>query len=466
MKAISASAPVAVALYASSALASALPAALYHPLYARATSLPPVTVKGNAFFAGSDRFYVRGVDYQPGGSSDAEDPIADLEVCKRDVAKFAQLKINTIRIYTVDNSKSHQECMDLLAQSGIYLALDVNTPKYSIRQDKPAQSYNSVYLQNIFATIDEFSKYSNTLLFFSGNEVINDVPTSAAAPYVKAVTRDIKQYIGNRKIRPIPVGYSAADIDDNRLETAHYMNCGTDDERSDFFAFNDYSWCAPSTYTRSTWEEKVEAFSDYSIPIFLSEYGCIKTDRTFEEIATLYSTQMTPVYSGGLVYEYSKEGDATQQKYGLVDLSGGKAEELDDFSTLETALAKTPAPKGDGGYKPNGSASKCPSKSSTWLVSGEGLPAMPPKASQYFKNGAGEGVGLTGTGSQEVGAESPGTASAGSGKPTASGTSSGSGSSNSSSGAAAALRVPEISFAPMMCGLVVFFSSLIGATLL
>jgi hypothetical protein len=27
---------------------------------------PQVTVRGNAFFAGGERFYVRGVDYQPG----------------------------------------------------------------------------------------------------------------------------------------------------------------------------------------------------------------------------------------------------------------------------------------------------------------------------------------------------------------------------------------------------------------
>jgi len=30
--------------------------------------LPPVTVKGNAFFANNQRFYVRGVAYQPGTS--------------------------------------------------------------------------------------------------------------------------------------------------------------------------------------------------------------------------------------------------------------------------------------------------------------------------------------------------------------------------------------------------------------
>ena len=419
-----------------------------------------------AFFAGGNRFYIRGVDYQPGGSSDAADPLADTDICKRDIAEFQKLKINTVRIYTVDNSKSHDDCMNMLAQAGIYLALDVNTPHYSLRQDKPAQSYNSIYLQSVFSTIDQFAKYSNTLLFFSGNEVINDVKTSEAAPYVKAVTRDMKQYIGNRKYRPIPVGYSAADIDDNRLETAHYMNCGTDDERSDFFAFNDYSWCDPSSFTTSTWGDKVKAFSDYSIPIFLSEYGCTKTTRKFGEVSTLYSDKMTAVYSGGLVYEYSKEGDSIQEKFGLVDVSGGKTDERPDFSTLQQAFSKAAPPNGDGGYKPSGQASKCPPKSNTWLVSGDGLPAMPPKAANFFKNGAGKGPGLSGGGSQDAGAESTGTASAGSGSPTATGTSSSSSGKSSSSSAASSLRIPEMSLGPMVCGMVVFFSTLLGATLL
>ena len=349
--------------------------------------------------------------------------------------------------------------MNALAAAGIYLALDVNTPKYSINQASPANSYNAEYLQSIFATIDAFQGYSNTLLFFSGNEDINSVSTTAAAPYVKAVTRDMKQYIGNRKYRPIPVGYSAADIDDNRVETAHYMNCGTDDERSDFFAFNDYSWCDPSSFSTSTWQQKVQAFSNYSIPIFLSEYGCVKTTRKFQEVGTLYGSQMTPVYSGGLVYEYSKEGSsAPQSLYGLVDVSGSSTNELNDFASLQSAFSSTPLPTDDGGYKSTGSASTCPSKSSTWLVSGDALPAMPPQASQYFKSGAGKGPGLAGPGSQDAGPGSTGTATAGSGAPTASG----SGTSKSIAGG----RPADFSFGPVVCGLVVMVSSFLGATLL
>lgn len=450
-------ASIAVAIGATTAFAGALAP--------RASSLPKVTVKGNAFFAGSERFYIRGVDYQPGGASDAADPIADVTVCKRDIVEFKKLGINTVRVYTIDNSKDHTECMKELADAGIYLALDINTPHYSIRRDKPAPSYNSVYLQNVFATIDAFQKYDNTLLFFTGNELINNVPTSNTAPYVKAVTRDVKQYIGNRGYRKIPVGYSAADINDNRIEAAHYFNCGTDDERSDFFAFNDYSWCDPSTYAEA-WKPKVDALSNYSIPVFLSEFGCVDTvtGRKFGEIPSLYK-DATPVYSGGLLYEYTKEGDAKQQRFGLVDVKDSSSvTELPQFALFQNALKANPAPSGDGGYKSNGKPSTCPARSATWLVDGDGLPAMPPKAKAFFKNGAGAGVGLAGSGSQDVGAESTGTATPGSGAVTATGSSSSATSSGKS--AASGLRAPDFTVMPLVCGFVVLASSLLGGAIL
>ena len=48
-------------------------------------ALPAVTVKGNAFFAGNQRFFIRGIDYQPGGESQSADPLADLNSCSRDI---------------------------------------------------------------------------------------------------------------------------------------------------------------------------------------------------------------------------------------------------------------------------------------------------------------------------------------------------------------------------------------------
>ena len=203
-----------------------------------------------------------------GGSSQIADPIADSAGCARDIKEFTKLGINTVRVYSVDNTANHDSCMNALAAAGIYLVLDVNNPSFSLNRDDPGPSYNDVYLQSVFATIDAFANYTNTLAFFSGNEVINSTtPSTNAAPYVKAVTRDMRQYIKNRGYRAIPVGYSAADVEQNRYDLAQYMNCGTDDERSDFFAFNDYSWCDPSTYPTSGWSQKVALFGNYSIPI-------------------------------------------------------------------------------------------------------------------------------------------------------------------------------------------------------
>jgi len=62
-------------------------AAAFTAMEAVAASLPAVSIKGNAFFAGNNRFYIRGVDYQPGGSSDPVDPLADTNTCKRDIAE-------------------------------------------------------------------------------------------------------------------------------------------------------------------------------------------------------------------------------------------------------------------------------------------------------------------------------------------------------------------------------------------
>ncbi|XDG04379.1 hypothetical protein ABKA04_003994 [Annulohypoxylon sp. FPYF3050] len=412
------------------ALASALAAAgMVHAgptptepeLPKRADSLPTVTASGNAFWAGDKRFYVRGIDYQPGGSSANIDPLADTNICNRDIAKFKQLGVNTVRVYSVDNSADHKDCMQALNDAGIYLVLDVNNPMYSINRDKPGPSYNDVYLQSVFATIDEFAKYDNTLAFFSGNEVINDKPESVkAAPYVKATTRDMRQYIGSQKYRKIPVGYSAADVSQNRMQTAQYFNCGTEDERSDFFAFNDYSWCSPSSFEQSGWDQKVKNFTGYGIPIFLSEWGCITNGRTFEELSALMSDQMSAVYSGGLMYEYSREGNG----YGIVELSGNSdtVKEETEFSAFQSALSKYPAPTGDGGFTSTTASVACPTVDDTWDLDSWGasaLPAIPTGAVKFMTEGAGTGPGLKGDGSQNAGGTSTGTATPGSGSVTA-----------------------------------------------
>lgn len=432
--------------------ASPSPSKTLPKLAERASSLPTVTASGNAFWAGKTRFYVRGIDYQPGGSSDAADPLADTDICSRDIKEFAKLGVNTVRVYITDNSKNHDTCMNALAAAGIYVIIDANNPLYSINRENPGPSYNTPYLQSVFATIDAFANYTNTLAFFSGNEVINSTAESTlSAPYVKAVTRDMRQYITERGYRKIPVGYSAADVSQNRMQLADYMNCGSDDERSDFFAFNDYSWCN-TDFKTSGWDEKVKNFTGYGLPIFLSEYGCITNGRDFGEIAALMNSEMTSVYSGGLMYEYALEAN----KFGIASISGSSVSELPQFSKFASALSKNPAPTGDGGFTSTTNTQACPTSDAGWLVSNTLLPAIPTGALAYMKSGAGDGPGLTGDGSQNSGETSTGYASPGSGSATATST---------SQNAGPTLMGP-MDKSPLVVSLVVFMCTLAGALIL
>jgi hypothetical protein len=170
----------------------------------------------------------------------------------------------------------------------------------------------------------------------------------------------------------------------------------------------------------------------------MSEYGCITNNRTFEEVAALYSPEMTSVFSGGLVYEYSEEGN----NYGLVTINGNTATPNDQFTYLETAYKNTPNPTGLGGAKTSSPASNCPPESAQWQVANDDLPAIPAPAAAYMKSGAGKGPGLSGPGSQAAGTtenESTGTASAGSGTVTE--TASASSGTSTSTAKSAAARV-------------------------
>lgn len=170
-----------------------------------------------------------------------------------------------------------------------------------------------------------------------GNEIINDVSTGQDnPPIIRAVQRDLKNYIANNAPRQIPVGYSAADVREVLEDTWAYLQCqigsGTDMSRSDFFGLNSYSWCGDSSsFQISGYDVLVETFSNTTIPVFFSEYGCNDPQpRYFDEVPALYGPQMTTL-SGGLVYEWTQE----ESDYGIINVySNGSAELRPDYDVL------------------------------------------------------------------------------------------------------------------------------------
>lgn len=234
--------------------------------------------------------------------------------------------------------------MSIYNAAGTYVILDVNSPLggESISRYDPESSYNEYYLNRVFGLVDAFQGYPNLLGFFAGNEVVNDAQSAQVSPpYMRAVIRDLKDYIKAHSSRPIPVGYSAADDTSLRQAMWEYLQCGGQDgdtSRADFYGLNSYQWCSGrDDWSTSGYGNLLSTFETTKIPVFLSEYGCnVNLPRTFDEVTEGVYGGLASTFSGGLVYEYFEEPN----NYGLVEVGNdGSVRLLQDFENLKSAYA-------------------------------------------------------------------------------------------------------------------------------
>ncbi|KAJ9055926.1 40S ribosomal protein S27 [Entomophthora muscae] len=319
-----------------------------------------------------DQFYMKGVAYQP-RESGLHDPLNSTD-CKRDAKLLKELGANTIRVYETYPWLDHTICMQEFEEKGIYVVFDLAIPEISINREQP--HYDTDIFVHFKQKVDAFSGFSNTLAFLAGNEVTNDAKTTPASAHIKAALRDIKKYVST-KSRVIPVGYADNDDPDIRKNIQDYFNCGDDSDRADFYGINIYSWCGKSSFKESAFDQRTNELKDYDRPVILSEYGCNKGKRLFDEIKSLYGKDMQDVFSGGLVYEYSQETN----NYGLVEIKGSKATPLEDYETVKTQFAGVD-PKGVSmsSYTSRNKKRQCPKvEEGKWLASSK-LPLTPSEA--------------------------------------------------------------------------------------
>jgi len=367
--------------------------------------VPPLEAKNNYFVnpKTGNKFQIVGMAYQPGGSAGYKpeqgiDPLSDPEVCLRDAALMQLLGMNTIRVYNLDPKLNHDECVSIFNAGGMYMLIDVNSPKVgeALTSEKVWESYYASYLERTFAIVEAFKDYPNTLAFFSGNEVI-DKPENGESvpPYIRSVTRDLKNYVKNHAKRPIPVGYSAADVRKILYDSWNYLQCamdGDDDDMSkaDLFALNSYSWCGESTFKESGFDTLVDGFKNTSVPVFFSEYGCnTPSPRVWGEVHSIYGPDMTDVFSGGVVYEYTQE----KNNYGLVEFNDdGSVSMLEDFTALAEQLGKIDFKAVQSQKPPSGPFPKAPACSSKLITTKNfatnfTIPAVPPGAQKLIDDG-------------------------------------------------------------------------------
>ncbi|KIJ68813.1 carbohydrate-binding module family 43 protein [Hydnomerulius pinastri MD-312] len=336
--------------------------ALAGSLLSSVQAIQTVTRSGRYLYtADGNRFYIKGIAYQEQGQVVADpnnpflepstyiDPLANGTACQRDLPYLQQLGVNAIRAYSVDSTQNHDTCMQLFSNAGIYTIIDLSLPvNGSIDRDAP--SWSTDLLDLYVETINTFSKYDNVLAYNVGNEVVIAANGTGAATFVKAAARDTKAYLNSIKSSAL-VGYASIDGDASWLSPlANYLSCDASGANSgataiDLYGLNNYEWCGDSTFQASYAGTETE-FASYNIPAYFSEFGCITSPpRLFTEVGALLSSQMSPVWSGGIAFSYFPATSA-QGQFGMVTISadGSTVTTSSDFNNLKTQYGQASPP--------------------------------------------------------------------------------------------------------------------------
>ncbi|KAK8855094.1 Glucanosyltransferase-domain-containing protein [Apiospora arundinis] len=329
----------------------------------------PVSVRGRYLWRNEERFIIKGAVYQNNyirattapqeqnvkglftRSSPPSDPIADdqLEVLSCSIPLLLELGINTLLIYSIDNTKSHDVAMDMLAKAGIYVIAGLSTPQKSVNRAAPFDSYTPDLLQHYFATVDRMAVYPNTLGVVAANEVLQHAGHTVGAPVIRALVRDVKRYMAlhvaeagasaaGEPYRVLPVGVISNGMSSIFYNEFRYFTGGNPEEAVDFFSWNEWSWVGQSSMQVSGWNRLVESFENAHVPVFFAEYGTTSgesTPRKFYETSAIYSPEMTRIFSGACVYEFFEGSN----RYGLaVVRADGTIEKLRAFDNLKGRL--------------------------------------------------------------------------------------------------------------------------------
>ncbi|KAJ5958070.1 Glycoside hydrolase superfamily [Penicillium vulpinum] len=325
-------------------------------------SLPIISVAGNGLLRVGHRFQIKGVVYvEKASGSTPIDVLADSRAsqCAVDAPIIKALGANTINVFYTDATQSHDKCMQIFQDNGIYVMTNMAIQKDSTLldltgMDASSNIANSTWQMDVFkqyaAILDSMAGYSNLLALLVGNNIITGAsitdkgPTVDLAPYLKAAARDMKAYAAARQYRPIPIGY-ATDSDYTYIQAlGEYLVCGgKSDEAIDFYSVNQYSWCGKSSIITSGYDGLTSKLEGLGVPMFFSEDGCNSpAPRLFEDQSAVFGSNMSSVWSGAIIYEWRQE----ESKYGLVSYTTSGVSTpttLADYNVLKSQWANVTA---------------------------------------------------------------------------------------------------------------------------
>ncbi|OQR98217.1 1,3-beta-glucanosyltransferase [Achlya hypogyna] len=303
----------------------------------------PLIIKGYKFFdsvTGAE-FRIKGISYSPrantGKNFNAEsiDWATDENepVWRPQLAQLKALGVNTVRLYAVDPTKSHDKFMCEVSKLGMYVFVGMSAvcPGCYIADAEAPGCYTPEMFTRAQMIYNAFAVYDNVIGFSVGNENNLGKLIEKSAPCVKALIRDVRAY-GDKcagSLRQVPIGLDNADIDTPthpRASWLGYYDClknNDENTRAEWIGFNPYVECDPKTHLSFADSKGLQKLvgdykkSGYSRPIVFGEYGCIDITNTIDDIEQQRTfldakwmneePEMTEYVAGGNAFEYSVE---------------------------------------------------------------------------------------------------------------------------------------------------------------
>lgn len=330
--------------------------------------MQPITTKGNWFWKGDERFFIKSIQYI---LHDVDNPDSIIDILsddnfakglKKDIKLFKTLGINTIQVYKYDPTVSHTKALKLLEENGIYVIITIlelenigpggkrtrGIFEHEFDADfEPGFFYTPFLATRMLRVIAQTAGYSNVLAYQVEAEKVVTPKCSRLAEVARAAVRDAKRFLATATARAgtdsqqrqegdeegtgfrrgIPVGVTTCgDMKMVNHSQMEYFNAGDPAERPDFYALTEHSWAgAQSSFRISGWQALLEnRLSRFPVPMLFSTYGAaMYAPRTFEETLCLYSPDCTGVLSGGGIYQFAVDRERDwESKYGLVEVRG------------------------------------------------------------------------------------------------------------------------------------------------
>jgi O-antigen biosynthesis protein len=263
-------------------------------------------VQGKFFFAGEDKFFIKGVTYGPfaPGSHGAQFP--ERETVIRDFRMMAEMGANTLRVFTVPPLW----LLDLAAAAGLKVLAGIPWSQHITFLDSP--SVQAEILRTVVEAVRGLDRHPAILAYLIGNEIPPDMVRWHGPERVRAF---LKKLVGAvKEIHPEGlVSYA-------NFPSTEYLTI----DFTDFLCFNVY------LHDEAAFRRYLSRLHNLAVdrPLVLTEFGIDSLREGPEEQAAILSWQLRTAFemgvAGAFVFAWTDEwftgGHPVEDwAFGLVD---------------------------------------------------------------------------------------------------------------------------------------------------